>query len=574
MTNESLYSVRTINNMKDLITQSVKLFGSKNAFLVRNKQEIYEGITYSKFKDDIDAFGSALIDLGLKDKFIAVIGENRYEWCVTYLSVVNGTGIIVPLDKELPLPEIENLLIRSNAAAVVFSGKFSSEMGELSKKLPTVKYFISMDADQEEYGILSFRKLVEYGKGLMNSGCGSFSDAEINDEKMSILLFTSGTTDLAKGVMLSHKNICSNIVSVSKTVYIGSNDSSLSILPLHHTYECTLGFLTMIYSGGTIAFNEGLKHIAKNLKEIRPTVLIAVPLILESMYKKIWEQAAKKKGMKTKLKTALLISNTLNKIFRIDIRKKLFKAIHDNIGGRVRLIISGAAAIDPDVSKGFSMMGIKVLQGYGLTECSPLVIGNRDNVYRDASVGLPIPGVEVKIVDPNQKGVGEIITKGDNVMLGYYKNEEVTEKCMKNGWFYTGDLGYKDKAGFYYITGRIKNVIVTKNGKNIYPEEVESYINKSPYVQESLVWGRYDEISGETHVNAQIIPNFIAIKEKLKDIHISGDEIMRVISDVVKGVNRDMPLYKRIRGFNIRETEFVKTTTKKIKRYVEKTGKK
>jgi len=560
--------------MKDLITQSVKLFGSKNAFLVRNKQEIYEGITYSKFKDDIDAFGSALIDLGLKDKFIAVIGENRYEWCVTYLSVVNGTGIIVPLDKELPLPEIENLLIRSNAAAVVFSGKFSSEMGELSKKLPTVKYFISMDADQEEYGILSFRKLVEYGKGLMNSGCGSFSDAEINDEKMSILLFTSGTTDLAKGVMLSHKNICSNIVSVSKTVYIGSNDSSLSILPLHHTYECTLGFLTMIYSGGTIAFNEGLKHIAKNLKEIRPTVLIAVPLILESMYKKIWEQAAKKKGMKTKLKTALLISNTLNKIFRIDIRKKLFKAIHDNIGGRVRLIISGAAAIDPDVSKGFSMMGIKVLQGYGLTECSPLVIGNRDNVYRDASVGLPIPGVEVKIVDPNQKGVGEIITKGDNVMLGYYKNEEVTEKCMKNGWFYTGDLGYKDKAGFYYITGRIKNVIVTKNGKNIYPEEVESYINKSPYVQESLVWGRYDEISGETHVNAQIIPNFIAIKEKLKDIHISGDEIMRVISDVVKGVNRDMPLYKRIRGFNIRETEFVKTTTKKIKRYVEKTGKK
>lgn len=565
-----LYNVRPLKDLKDMLEQSEKHFGSKNAFLKRSGDGNYTGITYSEFKSDVDALGTSLLDLGLKDKFIAVLGENRYEWCATYLSTVNGVGVVVPIDKELPVSEKENLLLRSNASAVIFSGKYRNEMLQISNNLPTVKYFINMDIDEDEENFISYKRLVEKGKELINKGDRCYLDAEIDNSKMSILLFTSGTTDIAKGVMLCHKNICSNITSVCSTVRLDTNDSSLSILPLHHTYECSLGFLALIYNGCTIAFNEGLKHIAKNLKEVRPTLLITVPLLLENMYRKIWEHAGKKRGMKTKLHCALFISNILYRVFKIDIRKKLFRSIHESIGGKMRLVLTGAAAIDPEVSKGFGKMGIRVLQGYGLTECSPLVTGNRDNAFIDSSIGLPLPGNDVKIDNPNEKGVGEIITKGDNVMLGYFNNKEATEHCIRDGWFHTGDLGYMDKSGFFYITGRSKNVIVTKNGKNIFPEEVEAYINKSPFVQESLVWGRYDQKTGETHVNAQIFPNLEAIKEKLKVPQVSKDDILKLFNDVIKNVNRNMPLYKHVKGFSIRETEFVKTTTKKIKRYMEK----
>lgn len=563
-----LYKVRPILHLKDMIEQNAKLYGNKDAFLVKNSSGMYEGISYSRFKGDIDALGTALNALGLKDRFIAVIGENRYEWCVTYLSVVNGLGVIVPLDKELPPKEIAYLLSRSNASAIIFSGKYGGEIKEICRFLKTVGYLINMDAESDEEGILSFRKLVERGNELIGNGDRSFVDAEVDREKMSILIFTSGTTGMAKGVMLSHKNVCSNITSVCSTIYVDSNDSSLSILPLHHTYECTLGFLTLMYIGGTISFNEGLKHVARNLKEVRPTLLIAVPLILENMYKKIWEQAAKKRGMTTKLKTAMAVSNLLLKAFKIDIRRSLFKQIHENIGGRVRLIVTGAAAVNPVVSKGFRTFGIPVLQGYGLTECAPLVTGNRDIDYRDDSIGVPVPGVDVRIDNPNEYGIGEVLVKGDNVMLGYYENDEATKACIKDGWLHTGDLGRMDKSGFLYITGRSKNVIVTKNGKNIYPEEVEAYINRSPFVLESMVWGRHDETSGETQVNAQIFPNLDAIKEKLKVANVSKDEIFRVIREVIKNVNSDMPLYKHIRNFSIRDNEFVKTTTRKIKRYM------
>ncbi|NSW89611.1 MAG: AMP-binding protein [Firmicutes bacterium] len=578
-----IYKVRPIRDLKDMVKQSVELFANKNAFWIKaDKEENYKGITYSEFKEDIDALGTALINMGLKDKFIAVIGENRYEWCVTYLAVVNGTGVIVPLDKELPTAEIENLLIRSNASAVFFSGKFIDQMKMLSSKLTTVKYFINMDAvddvakdafegaTKDEAVFLSFRGLIAKGKDLILSGDRSFIDAPVDAEKMSILLFTSGTTDLAKGVMLSHKNICSNLTAVCSVLYIDSNDSVLSILPLHHTYECTCGFLVMIYNGCTISFNEGLKHIAKNLKETKPSIIILVPLILEGMYKKIWEQASKKRGLKTKLKIAIFISNMLLNVFKIDIRRKLFKHIHENIGGRVRLIISGAAAINPEVSKGFRSLGIKVRQGYGLTECSPIVTVNHDKEFRDDSIGKPLPGVEVKIENADENGIGEIVVKGNNVMLGYFGDPNATQKVMKDGWLYTGDLGKMDSNGFFYITGRKKNVIVTKNGKNIYPEEVEACLNKSPYILESLVWGKDEEGSDETLVYAKIVPDFEAIKNKLGTDNFSEDDIYKIIEDEVKAANRSMPLYKRVRDFSIKEEEFVKTTTRKIKRYVER----
>lgn len=572
MNGNPIYKARPVNDLKDMLEQSSRLFAEKDAFWIKSNDEIYKGIKYKDFKNDVDALGTAFLSLGLKGAFIAVIGENRYEWCLTYLATVNGTGVTVPLDKELPEAEVENLLLRSKASAVIFSGKHEKEMRQISMSISTVKYFINMDALQDEHGFLSFSRLLENGRRLLENGDCSFIDAEINPEELGILLFTSGTTDLAKGVMLSHRNICWDMMAVSTMIYISPDDKILSILPLHHTYECTCGFLLMIYSGCRISFTEGLKYIAKNLRETGPTVLLAVPLILEGMYKKIWEQAGKKRGMTTKLKIALFICGVLYDAFKVDIRRKLFHQVHENIGGNIRLVISGAAAIDPNVSKGFRALGVSVLQGYGLTECAPIVTANQEANFRDDSIGLLLPGMEAIIDSPNADGIGELVVKGGNVMLGYFENRLATEKVLKDGWLYTGDLCRMDASGFYYVTGRKKNVIVTKNGKNIYPEEVEAYLNKSPYILESLVWGKLDEESEETFVYAQVVPAMDMIAEKLGKQDVSKDEIFKVIDLEIKTVNRNMPLYKRIRRFTIRDEEFAKTSTKKIKRYVEKTG--
>lgn len=569
MNNIPDYEVRAIKDLKDMIEQSSRLFSAKEAFRFKSHNGDVRSIKYSEFKADIDALGTALIHMGLKGENIALIGENRYEWAVTYLSVVNGTGVIVPLDKELHLSEIENLLNRSGVCAVFFSSKHSENMKKLSSSVSSIKYFVCMDLEKDSDGFLSFSRLVMEGKKLIESGNRAFIDAKVDPDEMNIILFTSGTTDLAKGVMLCHRNVCFNITSVLSTVRVTSEDSCLSILPMHHTYECTLGFLAMLYAGGTICFNEGLKYISKNFKEYKPTLLFTVPLLLENIHRKIWEQASKSKLTLLKLKAALSFSSFLFNAFKLDLRKRLFKLIHENMGGNMRLIFTGAAGISPVVSKHFRQFGISVLQGYGLTECAPLVTGNRDKSFKDGSIGLPLPGVEVVIDNPNSEGIGELLVKGPNVMLGYFKNKAATDACIKSGWFHTGDLGYVDKEGFYHITGRSKNVIVTKNGKNIFPEEVETYINESPFVLESMVWGKYDEGSGETFVNAQIVPNFDAIKDKLKVPHISKEDILKLLNDAVKSANKNMPLYKRVKEFTIREKEFVKTTTKKIKRYIE-----
>ncbi len=560
------YNVRNVTTLKDMLNQSADLYGQKTAFLL-TKNGTEESISYAQFKADVDAFGTALHHLGLKDKCIGVIGENRYEWCVSYMATVGGTGIAVPIDRELNITEIENILRRCNADAIIYSGKHSEHMQKLSSMGLSVKHFINMDAVEDNEFYLSFRRLLDMGEELIASGQQNYINAMVEDNSLAALLFTSGTTGIAKGVMLSHRNICSNVVSVRSTVLVDTNDTSLSILPMHHTYECTIGFLAFIYSGATISFNEGLKYIAKNLKEVKPTILVVVPLILENLYKKIWAQAAKQKFGRLKLRVALFITTLLNYIFHIDITKKVFKQIHDNVGGRLRLILTGAAAVDPTVSKGFRRMGIKVLQGYGLTECAPLVTGNRDYQYKDNSVGKPLPGVEVRIDKPDENGIGEIIVKGENVMLGYYNDEVETCKTIKDGWFYTGDLGTVDKSGYLYITGRSKNVIITNNGKNVYPEELEASINKSPCVQESIVSGEVDKITGETQIHAQILPDLEYIKEKFKDISLSKDELMNLFSDIVKNINKDLPLYRRIRKFTLRESEFIKTTTKKIKRF-------
>lgn len=568
MLSKKLYNVRQIRDFRDLLEQSTKLFPDKAAFWVRVRDGGFRSITYRLFKDDVDSLGAALISLGLQGRFTAVLGENRYEWCVSYLAVTNHCGVIVPLDKELPATEKGNLLQRGGSEALIFSGRYANEILKLKNDGCPVKYFINMDSDEDTEDFLSFRKLVEKGRQLLERKQVDLSNYIIDETAMSVLLFTSGTTDLAKGVMLSQKNICFDIKAIVETVYVDSNDVSLSILPIHHTYECTIGFLLLVYCGGTIAFNEGLKHILKNFGEVKPTLLITVPLLLENMHKKIWDHIRKKPGMTLMVNIMIFVGSVL-KFVGIDIRRAMFASIHATFGGRLRLIVTGAAAIDPKVSDGLNRMGFKVLQGYGLTECSPLVIGERDNFYGNASVGLPLPGVEVRIDNPDENGVGEIITRGDNVMLGYYKNKEATEKSLRDGWFHTGDLGKLNEKGAYYITGRLKNVIVTKNGKNIFPEEVEAYINKSPYVLESMVTGYEDGKSGETMVGAHILPNLEAIKEKLKNHTPSIEEIKKVISEAVKNANKDMPLYKRISTFTIKDSAFIKTTTLKIKRYAE-----
>ncbi len=566
--NIPLFKVRTIHNLKDMINSSVENYGDKAAFLVKRKNiEGYVPVSYKQFKKDIDALGTALSSLGLKGKRIALIGENRYEWAVTYLSVVNGLGVIVPLDKELPSNEIESLLVRSKADAIVFSSTNVEQIKAFSNDLKSVKYYINMDLNQGTENILSFNSLIEKGNQLLEQGDRTFINAEIDEEVMNMLLFTSGTTETSKAVMLSHRNIAKNLMAMCSMTYIDDKDIFLSVLPMHHTYECTCGFLCPMYRGSTVAFCEGLRHIPKNLQESKATMLLGVPLIFEAMYKRIWDQAAKN-GIDGKLRFAIKLSNFL-KIFGIDITKKLFAKVHENFGNP-RLYISGAAGIEPSVAKGFRDLGILFLQGYGLTECAPIAALNRNIDYKDDAAGLPLPGLEVIIDSPDEEGIGEILVKGPNVMLGYYENEEATKKAFQDGWYRTGDLGFIDRDKFVHITGRKKNVIVTKNGKNIFPEEIESLLNKSKYIKESMVYGQADEESGETLVAAVIVPDMDVISEEYKDKQLTEEEIRNIIQQEIKAVNKSLTLYKYIRNFQIRENEFIKTTTKKIKRYLEK----
>ncbi|OPX42840.1 long-chain-fatty-acid--CoA ligase [Ruminiclostridium hungatei] len=569
---EPIYQTRKINDLKDMMVQSASLFGPRDAFLIKGKNGEYYGKTYAQLKEEIDALGTSLINMGLKDKKIAILSQNRAEWCTTYLTVTGGVGVVVPLDRELPFNEIENLISRAGASAIVFSSKYAEDMAKLAGN-SNIEFFINMDLEADEGpNVLALTGLIEKGKELLAKGDRRYLDAVIDPDSMAALIFTSGTTDLAKGVMLSSKNIVSDVRSVCSMLYLDETDSSISILPLHHTYECTANFLVMMFNGCCFSFNEGLKYIVQNLQETRPTILMLVPLILENMHKKIIKQASKSLLSRLKLNVAIEISNLLYYFLKIDIRRKIFKQIHNIFGGRVRLVISGAAAINPDVSNDLCAMGIRIVQGYGLTECAPIVSVNNDRGFRHDSAGKALAGVEITVENVGEDGIGEFVIAGDNVMLGYYENPSATARVLKNGRLYTGDLGYIDEEGYIFITGRKKNVIVTKNGKNIFPEEVEAYLAKCPYVKESLVWGRYEEESGETEVNAQIVVDVDEIKERLHLNIISKEEIYKLLHSEIREINKQMPLYKRIKDFTLREEEFAKTTTKKIKRYVENIG--
>ncbi len=570
MKNIPLYEVRPIKNLKEMLISSTELYGGKTAFLVKRKgNENYEPISFSQYKNDVDAFGTALSSLDLTGKRIALISENRYEWAVAYMAAVNGVGIIVPLDKELPENEVENLLVRSKVNALIFSGNLKSNILNISKRLETIDHFIDLDADEDsETGIKSYRGLLEKGRKMREEGNLVYDSLQIDPEAMNILLFTSATTDKSKAVMLSHRNICENLMAMCAMTYINSDDVFLSVLPLHHTYENTCGFLCPLYRGAAVAYCEGLRHIQKNLQESKASIMLGVPLIFEAMYRRLWDHISKNPETAKKLKLGLKISNFADKL-RINLKRKLFAPIHNNFGGRIKLFISGAAGIDPMVAKGFRDLGIMFIQGYGLTECSPIVALNRDVDFRDNAAGLPLPGLEVKIEDPVADGIGEIVVKGPSVMLGYYEDSLATEKVLKGGWFYTGDLGYIDKNGFVYITGRKKNVIVTKNGKNIYPEDIETLLGRCPHIKESIVFGKDDEVYGDIVVSATIVPDMEKIQEDFAEKPLTPEEIYELIHKEVKEVNKSLVTYKYIKDFSLREQEFAKTTSRKIKRYIE-----
>lgn len=554
------FKIHTVTDLKNLLYTSAEKFKNRTAFKLKDKNKKIYNVSYLEFKNYVEAFGTSLIDLGLSNNPIAVIGKNSYSWISAYIAS-SIVGTVVPIDKELHVDDIINFINISESKAVVGDAKHIKLILENKEKLKNDIIFININNTNIE-NVFKYDELIEKGTKKLESGNTSFSDIKINPDDMHILLFTSGTTGNAKGICLSHKNICSNIMSVAQIVKVDKTTVVLSILPVHHTYECTLGHLLVLYGGGTVTYCDGLRYISQNINEYKPSFVICVPLLLENIHKKILNTLKKSLPEKYFNNEKHFIDN-MPLPLRFIVKKKIKKSL----GGNIKTFIVGAAAINPNLIESFYKLGFKALQGYGLTECSPLVAGNNDFFYKADSVGLPIPNVEYKINNPDKYGTGEIIVKGPNVMLGYYNDPEATNNVFKKGWFYTGDLGYIDEDGFLYITGRCKSVIVTQNGKNIYPEEIEYYLNESPLVEECIVIGVNYENDRETYVNAKILPNKDAFKELLSKAEISAEDVNTEIKKLISEVNKKLPNYKHIKNFKIVTEPFEKTTTQKIKRF-------
>lgn len=557
-------NVQEFKNIKEIIYNSAKKYANHIAFIIKHqegKNKIYENITYKTFLDQINSLGTKLFNMGLKNKRIAVLGRNRYEWALGHLTNLLGGIISVPLDKDLQVDELESSLIRSKADAILFDEKYIEKIEEIKSRNNTnLKEYICMS---KLPGYNDIHTLREEGKKLLEQGNKEYISAKINENEMNILLFTSGTTSKSKAVMLSQKNIASNIYAMQRVEGIYDTDSNLAFLPFHHIFGST-ALIVMLACGVKTSFPDGLRYVAQNLKEYEVSVFVGVPLLVEAIYNKVMKEIDKQ-GKTKLIKTATKVSNFLLK-FHIDIRRKLFKQIIDNLGGKMRFVISGGAPLDPQVQKGFNDFGIRMVQGYGLTETSPVIAAENDFKTRNGSIGVPMENVTVEIVNKDENGIGELRAKGPNVMLGYYENEEETNKVLKDGWFYTGDLGYIDKDGFIFITGRQKNMIVLKNGKKVFPEEVETLVDRIDIVEECMVFGMPDENDkNDIKLSVKVVYNKDEVKEKYGDI--SEDEIRKIIWDKIKNdVNTTVPRYKHIMNMILTDKELIKTTTKKVKR--------
>ena len=549
-----------INDLKDMLNKTKEMFADRPAYKIKIAPGEYKIITHGEAHEMIDALGTALIDLGLKGKRIAVIGENRYEWGLAYMATVCGTGTIVPLDKALPENELEDLIERSEVESICYSSKYEEMVLRIkNKETNKLKYLITMDSSENDE-VYSQKELIEKGKKLIEEGNREFLDAKINPDEMNIMLFTSGTTSTSKVVALSHKNICSNLMDMQAVLDINEEDRVLSFLPMHHVFECTTGLLYSLLVGSQISYCDGIRYIMENLNEYKITFACFVPAIYENIYKNIvknLEKAGKLeviKMLEEKYKDASLAE-----------KKVVFKDIHNLFGGEVRLFVSGAAALDKEVAQGFRNWGFNLCQGYGLTETSPVVAVETEENFRAGSIGKKLPHVEVKLDCVNEEGIGELMVKGPNVMIGYYDNDEATKASIKDDWFYTGDLAKIDEDGFIYICGRKKSVIVLKNGKNIFPEEMENLINKIDGVKESFVFGKQksDDVE-DIKINAKIIYDR-AIMENVYNAK-TEEEIQKALFNKIKEINEMMPSYKAIRAIVISEEPLIKTTTNKIKR--------
>ena len=551
-----IYDVPKIENFRDIVDNSGRRYADEVAFLYHDGKSKITEVTYREAVEDIKALATYLNSQGLEGKKIAVSGKNSYGWAITYLAVTCGTGIIVPIDKDLRADEISFILGDSEASAILYGKEMEEKVGNIPEGC---KKF-SLDR-LEEY--------TEEGKRLMREGDSSYADHKVDNNALGILLYTSGTTGVAKGVMLSQKNICSNIMSVLSLVKLYPYDRSVSVLPLHHTYECMAGFLSFFYSGASIAYNNSLLELQSDLQVFKPTVFVVVPLILESFRNIVIKKYRKIKGGRIILAVQRFLAG-LTKSHSA--RRKIFGAVNKAFGGNMNRVLSGAAALSPDVYKDYELFGLDVYVGYGLTETSPVCIMHNDFYSSPYDIGYPLSGTEAMISDPNADGIGELAVKGPNVMLGYYKNPEETEKVIRDGWFYTGDLAKKTSRGTYMITGRIKSMIVTRNGKKVFPEELENFINQSDYVKESMVYGIPGNGDDDVTVAVSIFPDFELLDEELKKKgYRAGDgkyEAARreIFVDIIKDVNRKFPAYKQVRRIFLRFSEFEKTTTRKIKR--------
>ena len=586
--------IREITTLKDMLQGSAELFRTNPAFWVKNKRGgEYKAVNYELLKHDVDSLGTFLIKMGLEGQRVAVMGQGCYEWIVSYLAIINGTGIVVPIDKELSGDEIANLLKAGDCHTIFCTRQeckklkgikeidnlivmeFYGDRTDINEEVEVPVFdpdtyrnmILEGEAEQRYIGVYSFRAILKEGEKLLEEGSRAFIDHEIDPDAMSVILFTSGTTGNPKGVMLSHRNITTNIMDVCRICQVYESDKTLSILPIHHTYECTLGMLLVLYRGASTAFCEGLKYITQNMKEAQNTFIIVVPRVLEMVYDGILKGVAKQGKEKT-FARALKINKTLRKA-GINVSRKLFSSVLNALGGKLRVVITGAAALNPDILRAFEDFGITVLQGYGMTECTPLISGTpgiapKERYIKAGSVGTVVDKGEIKIIDKDENDIGEILFRGPNVMLGYYNMPEETAKVIEpDGFMHTGDLGYVDKNGWLYLTGRKKNVIVTKTGENVYPEEIEDVIGGYPTIEECMVFA-YDD-NGEETVGIQILPMEENVKQKIGH-EPTEEELVDFFTDLVKEFNLKLPPYKRIKSVFVRKEDFVRTTTRKVKR--------
>ena len=556
-----IYDYLKINDLKDMLNKTGKLYANRTAYKIKIEEGKYQVYTHKEVRDMINALGTSLINLGLKGKRIAVIGENRYEWEIAYLSIVCGTGIVVPLDKSLPANELELLIERSDIEAIFYTKKYSEIIQNirLSEK-NKLKHLISMDNDENGEGIYSQKELIREGKKLIEEGNNEFLNAKINPKEMEIMLFTSGTTSKSKVVALSHENICTNLMDIGSVLDVNQDDVFLSILPIHHVFECTVGFLFSLYKGAETVFCDGLRHIVENLNEYHVTVMACVPGIYERIFMMIRKKLEKQGKLEEILKNEEKYKNCSMKE-----RKEAFEEIHDMLGGKIKLLISGAASLDNTIEERYRLLGINLVQGYGLTETSPVVAIGTNKNYRLGSIGKTVPSVEAKLVDVNEEGIGELVVRGPSIMLGYYDNEEANKESLKEGWFYTGDLAKIDEEGYIFICGRKKSVIVLKNGKNIFPEELENLVNKIEGVKEAFIFGK---AQSDDKNNIKINVKIVFDRDVIKDVYKveKNEDIYTVLAKKIKEINQTMPSYKAIRGIMLTEEPLIRTTTNKIKR--------